>query len=743
MANHVVTIRVVAAADDSLRTFLKPLEESLGSAQKKGQAAGAEAAKQSRQRRSEEERNQAYLARVRDNSLKAEQREHDRANNERKRKAEELERYLSNVRTRTMRQEQREQEQVHRQSASFRRRMVADFGWRGVSNMGQVAGAAGRLGQDIARGAGYQFSIGGSMERSIELQRRATDLSNQGYIPSEGKGRIDPREVERRIKAASDATGFDRLSAAEGVGKFVGKTGDLDVGLKMLPALGKLAKASGSDLSDLADAAGDVSNAFKDKSPEERLKRTESVMRVLAGQGKIGAVEIKNLATQAAKLSSASGAFGGDAEKNLGIMGALTQMSRATGGSASATQAATSVQAFVNTLRTPARIKQFEKEGISLYDKKTGVYNDPEQIILQALNKTKGDPQAFKRMFANVQGARAVEGAAMTYRGARARALGGGADDEAANEAGLKAVRDEFERFRKISMSGGEIEDSFQARMGNQDSKSQAFNNKFDDIVEKMGEKLLPAIEKLEPVVLKAAESFTKLVTWAAENPGKAITLAIVGSIAKAGLETALRTGLESALNGAVGGKGGGGAVGGGGGMSMLGAGLTIFGASIAITGAGIKIIDAVFDQKDKANAGAEGALGGFAEARANAVVGGPSLQNLESLRETRDAIQAKLDLADEGAKIKDASMTKNALSGALNWASAGEYGTSFDRQFAAGSADDKRGELEGQLKATNDAIVAMKNKLSTNLNVTVTNFPAAGLGVDFAGRGTAGIGAD
>ena len=59
-----------------------------------------------------------------------------------------------------------------------------------------------------------------------------------------------------------------------------------------MPKLGKLAKASGSDLGDLADAAGDVSTALGDMAPDKKAERIDSIMRTIAGQGKIGAVEI-------------------------------------------------------------------------------------------------------------------------------------------------------------------------------------------------------------------------------------------------------------------------------------------------------------------------------------------------------------------------------------------------------------------------------------------------------------------
>lgn len=739
MANE-VRIRVVAAADDSLRSVLRPFEESVTRARRSSGAASKAAsedhARSLRTRVTQEERTAAYIQQVKIRSFANEQRIQERADRERIRAAERVQRELKSGVERSA----REQRAVVQQMAS-------EFGSRSVASIKQTAAAAIRGAKEVATGAGYKFSIGDSMARSIELQKRATELSNQGYIPSLGKARIDPRLVEQQIKTAADATGFDRIGAAEGLGAFVGKTGELQLGLDLLPKLGKLAKASGSDLNDLADAAGDVSSALGDMAPDKKAERIDAIMRTIAGQGKIGAVEVKNLASQMAKLGTSAGAFGGDSEKNIAFMGALTQMSRATGGSASATQAATSVSSLVNTLRTPARMRQFEAAGVDLYDKKTGIYNDPQEIILKSLEATKGDPEKWKKLFANTGGARAVEGAANIYRRSRASALEGGASEDAANTAGLDAVKKEFARFMEITMKGDELEESFKARMGNQDTKSQNFNNKFDDIVERMGERLLPALEKMEPVVLKVTEAFSGMIAWAAENPGKAITAAIVYSIGKAGIETALKAGMEGLITRAIGGGAAGGKGSPGlGGAGNLGTGLAIFGAAIAITGAGITIMDAVFDKKSDAAAGAEAGLNTIGNLLSEA--GNQSTlsdqEKLAKATEARDAAQRIVD-AGEGAKARPytqnaalgvfgALVPENLMSAGLSSITAGSYGESWDKQNNDTASIAKIEDAKAQVVAANAKIDALNAKMGGTLQVNVTNMPTTGFGVDPAG---------
>lgn len=466
------------------------------------------------------------------------------------------EREILHTAARTTRAEEVAAKRSAKEARSARAEMIRDVASRTGSNLRSLGRSALNLGADMLGGMGVDLSPGNAFGRSVELRRMATQLSNAGYMPAVGNdpgvARVDPGEITRRVKEAADYSATGRGQTAEGLQAFVGKTGRLQEGLDLIKELGVLSKATGADLKDMTDAAGDVSNALGDMDKGEgKVRAVQSVMRQIAGQGKIGAVEIKDLAVQMAKLGAAAGSFEGNAQDNLGVMGALVQMSRAKGGSSSATGAATSVAAMVNTLKTPARIKEFEAvlgKG-ALYNEKTGLYKSPEEIILKSISATKGDPMAFKKMWANVQGARAVEGFADIYRQARSQALNSGKSEEVADLAGRKAVTAEFDKYKKISMGQGEIDESFRARMADPDSKAQQFQNKMDDFVERLGTKLVPALERLIPTVEKVADAFAKVIDWASANPGKAITLAIVGSIAKAGIETALAGALTNLIS--------------------------------------------------------------------------------------------------------------------------------------------------------------------------------------------------
>ncbi|NUO48725.1 MAG: phage tail tape measure protein [Polyangiaceae bacterium] len=605
------------------------------------------------------------------------------------------------------------------------------------------------------QGAGVETSIGGTYGRGVDFQRRATELSNQGYDPDDPKkARRAPAEVATRIREAADATGFGRIEAAEGLDAFVAKTGDLETGLRLMKELGMLSKATGANLADMADAAGDVSNSLGDDFKGDRATAVSTLMKVFAGQGKAGAVEIKDLATQAAKLGASAGAFEGDPQAILSTMGGLVQMSRKMGGSASATQAATSVAAMVNTLKTPARMAAFKDAGVDILNPDTKLFRNPEDIITDSISKTRGDPEAFKAMWANVQGARGVEGFATVYRRARAGALEQGANDEQSNAAGVRAVRDQFDQYRKAAMDDPEIRESFDLRMRDPDTKAQLFNNRMEDVAGRVGETLLPALEKLAPAFEKIAEKAGSLLSWMAENPGSAITAAIVGSIAKASIGQSVGNAIANVLGGA-------GKQGSGGGVSTGNAALAIAAGAVTVTAAGIALIDNKMNEEDKAGDAFRSKQLTSAEARANAKVStDPATRAaaIQSLLERNEEIKQQLGAGTQHSWVDNSSV--GTVSAALNWASFGELGTSADEQDmkrrASQNAPELRGELtsnvsslasilgdagssggdiskleailKGQQTATADAVkAAIEAAFPKSMNVTVTNMPASG----------------
>lgn len=366
-----------------------------------------------------------------------------------------------------------------------------------------AAGGAAAIAGSVARSYGVNLDVGEAFKKNADLETLATNVSNSGYMAGDKRNgrRVASRELMEDALKAGAATGTDANVVLEGLSKFTALTGDLQTGRDVMKDLLVLSKATGSSFDDMAAAAGNVAANLEDGP--KKTEQIGAVMRVIAGQGKLGAVEIKDLAAQMAKLASNATSFEGNVADNIAVLGALAQESRAKGGSASATQAATSVASFVGMLKTPARAKEFEKAtGSKVYNEKTGLLRDPQTIVKEALASVGTDPMKWKKIFQNMQGARAIEGFASVFR-----AAGGG-------KAGLKAVDEEFDRLRKASLSQAEIQESFSRAMRTGQSQAEIFNNQVRLSAMQMQNAMLPALMAMAPAVVSATKELANFTTF-------------------------------------------------------------------------------------------------------------------------------------------------------------------------------------------------------------------------------------
>ena len=439
-----------------------------------------------------------------------------------------------------------------------------------------------RFASDIMRGAGVRLNPADYVASYTDLTGRAATLSNNAYMPGQGGPagqRQDPRALMRLASDVAIAHGTTQDVAMSGLEAFVAKTGDLESGRAILQDMARLSTATGASLDDMADAAGDVANALGNVA--DKPKVMQGVMQAIAGQGKLGAVEIRQLSSQMAKVASAAPSFAGDAATNIVKMGALAQMTRAYGGAASATQAATSVASFTSMLKTPARVKEIE--GVlgrgAIYDK-AGMLKAPEEIILAALAAAGNDPKKFKNMFANMQGGRVTEGFANVYRTA-----GGG-------QAGLDAVRAEFDKFMRATMSATEVVESHDAAMKSDAKQIAVVNARLQEIANDTSRDLLPSIQLLAPRLTSLASTIGGATKWAAQNPGLALATAGGIGVGKAAIEQTMRVGLEHIVK-----RSAYGAMGLGG---TLGAAATLTALSVATIEVGKLVVDNVLNEKAK-----------------------------------------------------------------------------------------------------------------------------------------------
>ncbi len=432
---------------------------------------------------------------------------------------------------------------------------IGDRGWRGQFNgrnaiqggmgyMGTAARAGLGLASGLARGAGVDFGLAGAVGRNVERQDMAVDIVNSGHIfgaqGANGK-RQDAGQIQSEALAIGSVAGKDSTEVLRGLAQFTKLTGDLETARGIMGDLAKFSVATGSDLGDMAAAAGSVSTSLG--NVPGKAGKIKAIMEAVAAQGKQGAVEMSDFASQMVKITAVAPQFAGDVSENIKKLAAFAQLARGQGGSAGAANAATSVMSFTNTLKTPARIKAFEREGIKLYDA-AGKFFDPETIVLESLKRTKGDPKRFKTMWASIIGAKPAEAMANAYRSVSA-------DTDGGDKGKLAAAHKLFADVANASL-GDTVEGAFKAKAEDDKSRAQRFQNALDETARGLQSKLLPAIERLGPVVLKSAEAFATMAGWAVDNPFKAAGATLAGSIAKAGIEEAIKATAQNAIKGGL-----------------------------------------------------------------------------------------------------------------------------------------------------------------------------------------------
>lgn len=428
------------------------------------------------------------------------------------------------------------------------RQRTAERAARGIARTaGGAVTRAGRtivgLGSLAAGAVGFGALAAGksAVEDEIDIRARASSLANQAAANPNFKGNLGQLKkdlVDKDARGVKGFTGGETLGALE---QFTNLTGDLDTARAILPDLGKLALATGTDLGELAATAGNafIPLADKIKDPIERMKALKTVVTSLANQGAVGAIEIKDLASEFAGLAASSNRFAGKADDNLKIMGALAQAARQRGGAESASEAVTSVARFSSDVITKSG--DLKKMGVDVFSDKTKTkLKDPREIILDVLKKTGGDLSKVGDIFGE-RGIRAFQGFAPLYTEAESKKKG----------TGEKAVRAEYSRLMGQG-SATTIDQRAESRLADPDLQLKEAMKEFRRAIgaELMPEvtRLIPKFKEMIPSLVKLTSAVVKLAAWFGANPFKGVIAIMGASIAKDLLTAGIGKLVEKAL---------------------------------------------------------------------------------------------------------------------------------------------------------------------------------------------------
>lgn len=462
-----------------------------------------------------------------------------RANRKIRKEGEQTSRELGNAFKQIAKVAESELNRSARAERRARDAFAARTSYRSIRNMVGMGHSAARLGNDILRGAGVDFSVQGSVSRAVQTQSAAIGIAQQERIATNGSTR-GAAYYESFARKKSEELSVDPAKLIGMFRSFTGKTGDFGAAEKLTAPLASLGVASDTDLTQMGDAAGFVYNQLKNLP--DAGQRVIAVMRGIVGQTAVGSVEMKDYATQMGRIAANANKFEGSVDKNIMKLSALAQLSIESGGASSAADAARSVGSFANTFGKTARISAFKKAHVQLFtDDKQDTLRDPFEIVKDSFRNTKGNIPQLADMFADTLGRKPVTALGQAYKGA-----GGG-------EEGIKAVEAQLGRYMNAQISEKVEKENVADYLKSDAARAQKFQNNLDKIVSSLAERVLPQLEKLAPVALDLAENFGKLVGAAVENPGMTILAAIVASIGQAGIGAALRTHIDRTFMGGAG----------------------------------------------------------------------------------------------------------------------------------------------------------------------------------------------
>ena len=253
----------------------------------------------------------------------------------------------------------------------------------GVANIANQMNSS--LGTVFNRTTGILGSVGLAVSgKSIaDLETRMTRLRLQAGVSKAEMAKLNKElfkiSQQRDINIAPD----ELISAIE---KIVGKTGDLQFAVDNMQNLAYAISATGAAGEDVGAMGADLMEKFGIKDQQEIIK----TLGLLVNQGKAGAFELRDLATQGERVTAAYASTGRQGREAVAEMGALLQMTRkATGGPE---QTATALEALIRNFNDPMKRKILLDSGIRLMDPE-----DPKrmrsviEISKDIIRVTKGD----------------------------------------------------------------------------------------------------------------------------------------------------------------------------------------------------------------------------------------------------------------------------------------------------------------------------------------------------------------
>ena len=370
------------------------------------------------------------------------------------------------------------------QVSSFSRNVTRTF------NDAATAGAKGFKGmlrndafQVAAAGAA---SIGLALGQSVRTAARfETALTEIGKISGSSQSELKQLGAQLSALSARNMTNLAPTVLAAGVQDLVAQGLNLKDAVASMEALGKVATATGSELTDVTKTGFQLQNALKIRPTE-----LKSTFDALAYAGKQGAFELKDMAQFMPTIAAAAGTLGIQGKQGAIALASMMQMVRKDAPDAG--QAATRMTDAMLKMTAPDAVKNFKKFGVNIEQvlanaKKKGV--NPMEAALNELQRvTGGDVFKISQIFG---------------------------DKEA--KLGLMSLlkyRKEYEKLKAEaggSAAAGTVEQDYLKSINTLNGNLNTFKATTERLGVALGNALLPAISTIAKAITPLVEGFAAL----------------------------------------------------------------------------------------------------------------------------------------------------------------------------------------------------------------------------------------
>ena len=205
---------------------------------------------------------------------------------------------------------------ARKQWGAFGKGLSKGFG-RGIGGLAKGFGRALTTGLGVAGVAGGVDLIAEQAKATLDFERSLTRLQIQA------QGTLGPIDAYRNsILRASQATGLARDQVLAAQAKFVQLTGDGKTAAASMDLFAKVAVATGASAEDIAASAAALSQNMKIDPAD-----FEKAFSILTHEGKVGSVELRDMAGLLAQLAPQMAQFaGGTGVKGMADLGSALQL---------------------------------------------------------------------------------------------------------------------------------------------------------------------------------------------------------------------------------------------------------------------------------------------------------------------------------------------------------------------------------------------------------------------------------